>query len=39
MTLLFPASLIHFVHPHEGDEDRISVAYNFNVVPKGARGD
>ncbi len=32
--LLFPASLLHFVHPHQVDENRISIAYNFTVVPK-----
>jgi uncharacterized protein (TIGR02466 family) len=34
VILLFPSSLVHFVHPHAGDEDRISVAFNFNVTPK-----
>lgn len=33
-ALLFPATLVHFVHPHSGDEPRISIAYNFTVVPK-----
>jgi uncharacterized protein (TIGR02466 family) len=35
LMLLFPASLLHFVYPHTGDEPRISIAYNFNVVPRG----
>ncbi len=34
MIVLFPASLVHYVHPHAGPGDRISIAYNFNVVPK-----
>jgi uncharacterized protein (TIGR02466 family) len=36
LTMLFPASLLHFVHPHTTDEPRISIAYNFNVVPRKA---
>lgn len=35
LTLLFESSLTHYVHPHDGDEPRVSVAYNFNVVAKG----
>lgn len=31
---LFPSSLVHFVHPHATEEVRVSIAYNFNVVPK-----
>lgn len=34
LTLLFESSLTHYVHPHEADEVRVSIAYNFNVVPK-----
>jgi uncharacterized protein (TIGR02466 family) len=34
MVLLFPASLVHYVHPHAGPGDRISIAFNFNVIPK-----
>jgi uncharacterized protein (TIGR02466 family) len=34
LTLLFPSSLVHLVHPHSGDHERISIAYNFNVIPK-----
>ncbi|MDP2316258.1 MAG: TIGR02466 family protein [Pseudomonadota bacterium] len=34
LMLVFPSSIYHFVHPHAGDEIRVSVAYNFNVVPK-----
>lgn len=33
LTLLFPSSLVHFVHPHTSGEPRITIAYNFNVVP------
>lgn len=35
LMLLFPATIHHFVHPHDSDEPRISIAYNFNVTPKG----
>lgn len=35
LMLLFPSSLQHFVHPHAGERPRVSIAYNFNVVPKG----
>lgn len=34
LMLLFPASLHHFVHPHQTGEIRVSIAYNFNVVPR-----
>ncbi|MES2644893.1 MAG: TIGR02466 family protein [Myxococcota bacterium] len=34
LMLLFPGSLQHFVHPHDTDDIRVSIAYNFNVVPK-----
>lgn len=37
LTLLFPSSIVHLVYPHSEPEDRVSIAYNFNVVPKGAR--
>jgi uncharacterized protein (TIGR02466 family) len=37
LTLMFPASLYHFVHPHASETPRISIAYNLNVVPKVAR--
>jgi uncharacterized protein (TIGR02466 family) len=32
--LLWPSSLVHLVHPHRGEGDRISIALNMNVVPK-----
>lgn len=32
--VLFPSSLVHFVHPYHGPGERISIAYNLNVVPK-----
>ncbi len=35
LMLLFPASLLHFVYPHNSDDLRISMAYNFTVYPKG----
>lgn len=34
LMLLFPASIYHFVHPHHTNDLRISIAYNFNVVPR-----
>lgn len=34
LVLLFPASLVHYVHPHASEKPRISIAFNFNVVPK-----
>jgi uncharacterized protein (TIGR02466 family) len=34
LTVMFPSSLLHFVHPHKGTRPRISIAYNFNVVAK-----
>lgn len=34
LMLLFPASLVHFVHPHAQDEQRVSIAFNFHVMPK-----
>lgn len=38
MILLFPSSLVHLVHPHIGESARISIAFNFDVVPKAGRG-
>lgn len=34
VMLLFPSSLVHFVHPHSCEQDRISVAFNLNVGPR-----
>lgn len=34
MILLFPASLVHYVHPNGSEGDRISIAFNFNVAPR-----
>lgn len=34
MTLLWPASLVHFVHPVRAEMERISISYNFLVVPR-----
>lgn len=34
MIVLFPSSLVHLVHATATDEPRISIAYNFNVVPR-----
>ena len=30
-TLLFPSSLVHLVHPHKAEGDRVSIAYNLNI--------
>lgn len=35
MNLLFPASILHFVHPHSNEQPRVSIAYNLMVVPRG----
>lgn len=32
--LLFPSSLVHLVHPHPGPGDRVSIAFNLDVVPR-----
>jgi uncharacterized protein (TIGR02466 family) len=34
LMLLFPSSILHFVHPHEGEDLRVSIAFNLNVVPR-----
>jgi len=34
MNVLFPASILHFVHPSSNAEPRVSIAYNLLVVPK-----
>jgi len=34
MCILFPAPLIHFVHPHSQEMERISIAMNFQVLPR-----
>jgi uncharacterized protein (TIGR02466 family) len=34
LILLFPSSLVHFVHPYRGEEPRVSIAFNFNVVAR-----
>jgi len=35
LLLLFPAGLLHLVHPHDADEERISIATNFSVTGRG----
>ncbi len=32
--IIFPSSLYHHVEPNKSDEDRISVSFNINLVPK-----
>lgn len=34
MAIVFPAPLIHLVHPHTQDMERISIAMNFQVMPR-----
>jgi uncharacterized protein (TIGR02466 family) len=34
MTVLFPSSLYHYVHPHTAEEPRVSIAYNLLVVQR-----
>lgn len=34
LMIVFPSSIYHFVHPHATNEMRVSIAYNFDVVPK-----
>ena len=33
-NFIFPSSLYHHVEPNKSDEDRISVSFNINLVPK-----
>ena len=34
MTMLFPSSQMHYVHPVKKKSQRISIAFNYDVVPK-----
>lgn len=34
LLIIFPASVTHFVHPRFADDERISIAFNFSVVPR-----
>ena len=34
LTVLFPSSVYHFVHPYKGVEPRVSVAYNLLIRPR-----
>ncbi len=36
MVLLFPSSLIHWVHPNDSKEDRVTIAFNGRFRPKRA---
>lgn len=36
MLLIFPANLLHWVHPNAADEDRVTIAFNARFVPKSA---
>ena len=36
MLLLFPANLLHWVHPNAAAEDRVTVAFNARFVPRSA---
>lgn len=33
-VMLFPSSLVHLVHPHSADADRVSIAFNLDAVPR-----
>ena len=39
MMLIFPSYLMHMVEPHNNDEDRISIAFNFQWVDKKSDSD
>jgi hypothetical protein len=34
VVLLFPGSLSHLVHPSRSARERVSVSFNFDVVPR-----
>ena len=34
MVILFPSYLMHMVEPHVNDEERISIAFNMQIIPK-----
>lgn len=36
LLVLFPSQIKHWVYPYEGEEDRVSLA--FNIIPKGCYG-
>ena len=37
MMLLFPSSQVHYVHPLKAKSQRITIAYNFDVVSRERR--
>ena len=34
MALIFPASLVHWVHPNDSEEERVTIAFNGSVKPR-----
>ena len=36
MLLLFPANLLHWVHPNAAAEDRVTIAFNARFIPRSA---
>ncbi len=38
MLLLFPANLLHWVHPNAAEEDRVTIAFNARFIPRSAAG-
>ncbi len=39
LMVLFPASVTHYVHPRFAEDLRVSIAYNFTVVPRAEKAD
>jgi len=35
-VLIFPASMVHWVHPNDSDQDRVTIAFNGHFRPKKA---
>ena len=38
MLLMFPANLLHWVHPNAAAEDRVTIAFNARFIPRSAGG-
>jgi uncharacterized protein (TIGR02466 family) len=36
MLLMFPANLLHWVHPNAAKEDRVTIAFNARFIPRAA---
>ena len=37
-VLIFPASILHWVHPNDSEQDRVTIAFNGRLRPKRAGG-